>query len=90
MMLLRSFENGLATGLGCTLSSGICVTIDPLRALQVKQLMGRVGVRKFHEALKIFLKLLCPNLLIKEDYEEVVKAISLTKDDHEKCLFDAD
>ncbi|CAF9943489.1 MAG: hypothetical protein ALECFALPRED_000489 [Alectoria fallacina] len=84
MMLLRSFENGLATGLGCTLWSGVCVTIDPLRAFQVKQLMRRVGVRKFHEAIKISLKLPCPNLLIKEDYEEGVKAISLTKDDHEQ------
>ena len=54
MMLLRSFENGLATGLGCTLSSGICVTIDPLRAFQVEQLMRRDGVRKSHEAQVFF------------------------------------
>lgn len=56
---------------------------------RLKAVASHPKYRLMVRVLKIFPKLLSSNLLIKEDYEECVKAINFTGDGHEQWGFDA-
>lgn len=54
---------------------------------RLKAVAGHPGYRLMVRVLTIFPKLLSPNLLIREDYEECVKSISFNGDGHEQWGF---